>query len=229
MTTNTPLLPVPAEVAEDRSQTRPADPPDDDPSAGITAKPPSDPPQGVGGKNLHNSLETSGLNANPAFFPSMDVTYYGYRWFDPVTDRLGREGCHLWKTLRLRLIRPLIRRAIIALDWRREPTSQKCFARLPSSLLTNWDTSATAKASGAPPYVRLEIMEVLLRFVDDQSGIESEIESDDFHAISGQGVQPNKWGNDGAVFESKSDEFGTGSICQSPISGMSIRITKIKS
>ncbi len=87
MTTNTPLLPVPAEVAEDRSQTRPADPPDDDPSAGSAAKPPSDPPQGVGGENRHNSLETSELNANPSFFPSMDVTYYGYRWFDPATER----------------------------------------------------------------------------------------------------------------------------------------------
>jgi RHS repeat-associated protein len=82
------LLPViPAEAAEDRSQTRPGDPPDDDPSVGITARPPSDPPQGVGGENRHNSLETSGLNANPSFFPSMDVTYYGYRHYDPSTGR----------------------------------------------------------------------------------------------------------------------------------------------
>jgi len=82
-----PLPPIPAEVAEDRSQTRPADPPDDDPSAGSAAKPPSDPTQGGGCENRHNSLETSELNTNPSFFPSMDVTYYGYRWYDPATGR----------------------------------------------------------------------------------------------------------------------------------------------
>jgi RHS repeat-associated protein len=87
MTSCAPLPTIPAEVAEGRSQTRPADPPDDDPSAGSAAKPPSDPPQGVGGENRHKSLETSELNANPSFFPSMDVTYYGYRHYDPVTGR----------------------------------------------------------------------------------------------------------------------------------------------
>jgi RHS repeat-associated protein len=82
------LLPViTAKVAEERPQSRPADPPDDDPSAGSAAKPPSDTPQGVGGENRHNSLETSGLNANPSFFPSMGVTYYGYRYLDPHTGR----------------------------------------------------------------------------------------------------------------------------------------------
>jgi RHS repeat-associated protein len=87
MTSCAPLPTIPAKVAEERPQTRPADPPDDDPSAGSAAKPPSDPPQGAGCENRHNSLETSELNANPSFFPSMDVTYYGYRWYDPATGR----------------------------------------------------------------------------------------------------------------------------------------------
>jgi len=82
------LLPViPAEVAEDRSQTRPVDPPDDDPSAGSAAKPPSDPPQGACGENLCNSLEISELKVDHSFVPSMGVTYYGYRWMDPLTGR----------------------------------------------------------------------------------------------------------------------------------------------
>jgi RHS repeat-associated protein len=87
MTSCAPLPTIPAKVAEERSQTRPADPPDDDPSAGTAAKPSSDPPQRVCGENLRNSLEISELNADPSFVPSMGVTYYGYRYLDPHTGR----------------------------------------------------------------------------------------------------------------------------------------------
>jgi RHS repeat-associated protein len=82
-----PLPPIPAEVAEDRSQTRPADPPDDDPSAGSAAKPPSAPPQGPEGENRHNCLASNRLNDCPSSAQGMGVTYYGYRWMDPVTGR----------------------------------------------------------------------------------------------------------------------------------------------
>jgi RHS repeat-associated protein len=87
MTSRVPLPTIPAEVAEERPQSRPADPPDDDPSAGSAAKRPSYPPQGPRGGNRPNSLLFSLLSDSPASAQSMGVTYYGYRWMDPLTGR----------------------------------------------------------------------------------------------------------------------------------------------
>ncbi len=87
MTSCAPLPTIPAKVAEERSQTRPADPPDDDPSAGSAAKRPSYPPQGPRGGSRPNSLLISLLSNSPASAQSMGVTYYGYRWMDPVSGR----------------------------------------------------------------------------------------------------------------------------------------------
>jgi RHS repeat-associated protein len=82
------LLPViPTKEVEERPQSRPADPPDDDPQAGTATKPPSDPPQRPEGRNQHNCLGLNWLEDKPDSTPGMGVTYYGYRWFDPVTGR----------------------------------------------------------------------------------------------------------------------------------------------
>jgi len=87
MTDRAPLPTIPAKVAEERPQSRPADPPDDDPSAGSAAKRPSYTPQGPRGGNRPNSLLFSFLSNSPASAQSMGVTYYGYRWYDPATGR----------------------------------------------------------------------------------------------------------------------------------------------
>jgi RHS repeat-associated protein len=84
--------------AQEGPVTPPKHPPEDDPPAGnlpATPKPSPTPP--IGG-NSHNPLETNTLQGNDDPPETMGVTYYGYRWYDPVTgrwpsrDRIGERG-----------------------------------------------------------------------------------------------------------------------------------------
>jgi RHS repeat-associated protein len=83
------VLPPPAPVrpAEDSPPTRRDTPPDDDPPDGNATIRPITPPQGPNGGGSCNSLDLNKLDPNPTSVGTMDVTYYGYRWFDPVTGR----------------------------------------------------------------------------------------------------------------------------------------------
>jgi RHS repeat-associated protein len=68
------------------------DPPDDDPPAGNVPNPPTPPPKPPSVGNSRNSLEISGSDQNEPTAKTVGVTYYGYRYFDPVTGRwLSRD------------------------------------------------------------------------------------------------------------------------------------------
>jgi integrase/recombinase XerD len=83
------VLPPPAPVrpAEDSPPTRRDTPPDDDPPDGNATIRPITPPQGPNGGGSCNSLDLNKLDPNPTSAGTMDVTYYGYRWYDPLTGR----------------------------------------------------------------------------------------------------------------------------------------------
>jgi len=92
-----PELPS-AHLAQETTVTPPDNPPEDDPPAGnlpATPKPSPTPP--IGG-NSHNPLETNELQGNDDPPETMGVTYYGYRWYDPITGRwpardpIGEQG-----------------------------------------------------------------------------------------------------------------------------------------
>jgi RHS repeat-associated protein len=79
--------PAPARPAEDSPPTRRDTPPDDDPPDGNATIRPITPPQGPNGGGSCNSLDLNKLELNPTSAGTMGVTYYGYRWYDPVTGR----------------------------------------------------------------------------------------------------------------------------------------------
>jgi integrase/recombinase XerD len=67
--------------------TRPQNPPEDDPPAGNAPKSPVPPPKPPSGGNSRNTFPFNALKRDGAAPKSMGVTYYTYRWYDPVTGR----------------------------------------------------------------------------------------------------------------------------------------------
>jgi RHS repeat-associated protein len=65
----------------------PEDPPDDDPPDGNVPDCPTPPPKPPLGGMAHNSLEISDSRGSEPLSQSAGVTYYGYRYYDPVTGR----------------------------------------------------------------------------------------------------------------------------------------------
>jgi RHS repeat-associated protein len=66
---------------------RPQDPPQDDPPAGNAPKSPAPPPKPPSGGIFANSLPDNDLDDGLPPPKSMGVTYYLYRYYDPVTGR----------------------------------------------------------------------------------------------------------------------------------------------
>jgi hypothetical protein len=87
MTALAPPAISPASSAAWLAGTRRDTPPEDDQSAGNATIRPITPPQGPNGGGSCNSLDLNKLDPNPTSAGTTDVTYYGYRWFDPVTGR----------------------------------------------------------------------------------------------------------------------------------------------
>jgi RHS repeat-associated protein len=87
MNATAPPPPVPAEVAVAESAARHESPPEEDPPAGNAAKSPTKPPKGPNGGKTCNPLVSNHLKQleNPG--PGMCVSFYGYRWYDPLTGR----------------------------------------------------------------------------------------------------------------------------------------------
>jgi RHS repeat-associated protein len=77
---------------------RPQDPPEDDPPAGNAPKAPTPPPKPPSGGFFLNSLPTNDSKEKDPLPKTMGVTYYLYRWYDPLTGRwpsrdpIGEEG-----------------------------------------------------------------------------------------------------------------------------------------
>jgi RHS repeat-associated protein len=65
----------------------PQGPPEDDPPTGNILNPPTPPPKPPAGGILHNSLEISDSDWHKPTAKTVGVTYYGYRYYDPVTGR----------------------------------------------------------------------------------------------------------------------------------------------
>jgi hypothetical protein len=65
----------------------PQDPPDDDPPAGNVPKSPPPPPKPPSGGFFLNSLPTNDSTKKAPPPKTMGVTYYTYRYYDPVTGR----------------------------------------------------------------------------------------------------------------------------------------------
>jgi integrase/recombinase XerD len=78
---------VSAQKAVMTRPTRPQDPPEDDPPAGNAPKAPNPPPKPPTGGNSRNTFSFNALKRNGAAPKSMGVTYYSYRWYDPLTGR----------------------------------------------------------------------------------------------------------------------------------------------
>jgi RHS repeat-associated protein len=76
----------------------PQDPPEDDPPTGKIPNPPAPPPKPPAGGIMHNSLEISDSDWHKPTAKTVDLRYYGYRYYDPVTGRwpsrdpIGEEG-----------------------------------------------------------------------------------------------------------------------------------------
>jgi len=85
-------------VAAEESPARRDTPPDEDPPAGNAAKSPTKPPKGPNGGKSRNPLVSSHLKQPEDSGQGMGVTFYGYRYYDPVTGRwpsrdpIGEEG-----------------------------------------------------------------------------------------------------------------------------------------
>ena len=104
------------EAATHRSP-RPQDPPEDDPPAGNTPISPSPPPKPPTDGFLHNSLPANDSSDDASPPKTAGVTYYGYRYYDPLTGRwpsrdpigergginlygfVGNDGVNLWDAL----------------------------------------------------------------------------------------------------------------------------------
>jgi integrase/recombinase XerD len=78
---------VSAQEAVMTRPTRPQYPPEDDPPAGNAPKSPNPPPKPPTGGNSRNTFSFNALKRDGAAPKSMGVTYYSYRWYDPVTGR----------------------------------------------------------------------------------------------------------------------------------------------
>jgi RHS repeat-associated protein len=78
---------VSAQQAEMTRSPRPQDPPEDDPPAGNAPKAPNPPPKPPTGGNSRNTFSFNALKRDGAAPKSMGVTYYTYRYYDPVIGR----------------------------------------------------------------------------------------------------------------------------------------------
>ncbi|MCU0776266.1 MAG: tyrosine-type recombinase/integrase, partial [Akkermansiaceae bacterium] len=78
---------VSAQKAVMTRPTRPQDPPEDDPPAGNATKSPAPPPKPPSGGFFLNSLPSNDSAGEASPPKSMGVTYYTYRWYDPLTGR----------------------------------------------------------------------------------------------------------------------------------------------
>jgi RHS repeat-associated protein len=87
--------------AHEAVMTRPShrqDPPEDDPPAGKAPKSPVPPLTPPDSGNSQNPLPVNESNKNSAAPKTACVTFYGYRWYDPVTGRwpsrdpIGEQG-----------------------------------------------------------------------------------------------------------------------------------------
>jgi RHS repeat-associated protein len=78
---------VSAQKAVMTRPTRPQDPPEDDPPAGNAPKSPAPPPKPPTGGFSPNSLPTNDSTEKDPLPKTMGVTYYTYRWYDPLTGR----------------------------------------------------------------------------------------------------------------------------------------------
>jgi RHS repeat-associated protein len=87
MNATAPPPPVPAEVAVEQSAARHETPPGEDPPAGNAAKSPTKPPKGPNGGKTCNPLVSNHLKQPDNPGPGMCVSFYGYRYYDPVTGR----------------------------------------------------------------------------------------------------------------------------------------------
>jgi RHS repeat-associated protein len=87
MNATAPPPPVPAEVAVEQSAARHKPPPEEDTLAGNAAKSPTKPPKGPNGGKTCNPLVSNHLEQPDNPGPGMCVSFYGYRYYDPVTGR----------------------------------------------------------------------------------------------------------------------------------------------
>ncbi len=87
MTASAPPPVAPAPQAEEQPETRRDTPPDDDPPAGNAAIHPTVPPKGPDNGKPSNPHNLNDLEREEAPAETMGVTYYGYRWYDPLTGR----------------------------------------------------------------------------------------------------------------------------------------------
>jgi RHS repeat-associated protein len=78
---------VPAEQAATTRPSRPDDPPEGDLPAGNASKSPSPPPNPKTGGFFLNSLPTNESTEEPPLPKTTGVTYYTYRYYDPLTGR----------------------------------------------------------------------------------------------------------------------------------------------
>lgn len=78
---------VPAEQAVATRSSRPDDPPEDDPQAGNAPKSPPPPPKPPSGGFFLNSLPTNESTEKAPPPKTTGVTFYTYRYYDPVTGR----------------------------------------------------------------------------------------------------------------------------------------------
>jgi RHS repeat-associated protein len=100
-----------AQQAEMTRSPRPQDTPEDDPPAGNAPKSPAPPPKPPSGGFFPNSLPTNDSTEKDPLPKTTGVTYYLYRYYDPVTGRwpsrdlIGeRGGVNLYIALGNRLI-----------------------------------------------------------------------------------------------------------------------------
>ena len=98
MNATAPSLSVPAEVAAEGSPARRDTPPDEEPPAGSVPNSPAPPPKPPTSGNSHNPMPSSELQEESLPPKKAGVTFYGYRWYDPVTGRwpsrdpIGEQG-----------------------------------------------------------------------------------------------------------------------------------------
>jgi RHS repeat-associated protein len=78
---------VPADQAVTTRSSRPVDPPEDDPQAGNTPKPPPAPLKPTADSYSINSLQTNDSSDETPLPKTRSVAYYAYRYYDPATGR----------------------------------------------------------------------------------------------------------------------------------------------
>lgn len=90
-------LPASAREAAPTRSSRPQDRPDDDPPAGNARKTSSSPTKPPSGGSAHNLLESKDSTVKTPAPKAAGVTYYGNRYYDPVTGRWFSKD-PMWET-----------------------------------------------------------------------------------------------------------------------------------